>query len=384
MRTIVKNGCLLMSLFMLTGLRAHAEDGVTDTEIVLGTHSPQTGVFSHYGVTVRVMKAYFDSINEKGGINGRKIKFLIEDSAFNAQQALQVTKKLVEKDKVFAIVTAGGAPHLAVYQYLRSKKVPDLWIFDPSTPFTVPAFKSTFGFSPHLTDDAKMTAEYLVKKWSGKKMGIIGGDLGFMKEATEVMKKDINGKLNILPVQEVAMSATNGDSQILNLKKENPDVVWINAQGPIVPKILKFANEQGFHPQWILMYGNANSLVLNLAPKEATNGAISSYYLYNETDTDLPGIKEHLALLKARLPHEKPSALTIVGQAQAEAVVATLEKAGKNLTRENAIKAAEEFKDWKCTVCRASVSTSPTQHVLMAGLVPLVAHDGKWMPLLEK
>jgi branched-chain amino acid transport system substrate-binding protein len=114
-----------------TGAKAAKQygSGLTDTEIKLGTTSPYSGPASAYGIYGQAQSAYFQMLNEHGGVNGRKINLISLDNAYNPPKALEQTRKLVESDEVFAIAGfLGTAPNSAVKKYLNSKVVPSIFL----------------------------------------------------------------------------------------------------------------------------------------------------------------------------------------------------------------------------------------------------------------
>ena len=113
-----------------SGPAAPQVPGVTEDEIILGTHTPLTGPVAVYSVMANATKAYFDYINAtEGGVYGRKITYLLEDDGYSPPKTVDVVRKLVEQDKVFAIVGGLGTPtHLQVVDYLQDEGVPDLFI----------------------------------------------------------------------------------------------------------------------------------------------------------------------------------------------------------------------------------------------------------------
>ena len=113
--------------------------GVTDSEIKLGTTSPYSGPASAYGVYGHAQTAYFQMINEQGGINGRKINLISLDNGYNPPKALEQTRKLVEEDNVLAIAGfLGTAPNTSVQKYLNGKKVPNLFLTSGADRFNDP------------------------------------------------------------------------------------------------------------------------------------------------------------------------------------------------------------------------------------------------------
>src|ERR687895_2070763 len=101
--------CALALIVLPVGLAGSTADpGVTPTSILLGGTSPLTGPAAAYASVARGAKAYFDSVNAKGGVNKRKIQYKILDDAYNPAQSIQVTRQLVEQDKVFAVFNSLG------------------------------------------------------------------------------------------------------------------------------------------------------------------------------------------------------------------------------------------------------------------------------------
>src|SRR5690606_16536568 len=118
-------------LLLVTPAHVLAADapGVTDTEIRIGQTLPLSGPAAGFSVGMRAAKAYFDKVNEEGGINGRKINLLQLDDAFSPPKTVEQTRKLVEQEQVAFIMFSGGtAPSLVVRKYLNSKKVPQLFV----------------------------------------------------------------------------------------------------------------------------------------------------------------------------------------------------------------------------------------------------------------
>ena len=159
--------------------------GVTDTEILLGTHMPLSlSPAASWGVVADGMKAYFDYINSQGGIYGRKIKLLVGDDHYSAPDAVEVVRGLVERDGVFAIVGGlGDSSHLAVMDYLAEKGVPDLFVGGGMPQFTDPIVKTRFGMVTDYDTEGKINTDYMKEHFAGKTVGIIyenneGGTVG--------------------------------------------------------------------------------------------------------------------------------------------------------------------------------------------------------------
>ena len=151
------------------------DPGASDTEIKLGQTVPHSGPGSLYGVLGRVGEAYFQMLNEKGGINGRKVKFLTMDDAYSAPKCVEATRRLVEQEEVLALYgSLGTAPQTAVHKYLNSKGVPQLLLNTGASKWNDPKnFKWTMAGLPLYPTEARILAKHVVGVKPNAKVGIL-------------------------------------------------------------------------------------------------------------------------------------------------------------------------------------------------------------------
>ena len=142
------------------------DTGATDTEIKIGHIVPYSGPASAYGIIGKTEEAYFKMINENGGINGRKIKFISYDDAYSPPKAVEQVRKLVESDEVLVVFNALGTPsNTAIQKYLNSKKVPQLFVATGATKWNDPThFPWTIGWQPSYQSEARIYAKFLMKE----------------------------------------------------------------------------------------------------------------------------------------------------------------------------------------------------------------------------
>lgn len=157
--------------------------GVTDDTIKIGSTQPLTGPAAPgYAPISKAMKAYYSYVNDNGGVNGRKIALTVEDDAYNPAQTLEKTRKLVQQDKVFAMVgSLGTAPHSTVLDFLNENKVPDLMVSSGSMSWNQPEkYPWTFGWQVDYWREGKIMANYVKENFAGKKYCTFGqsDDLG--------------------------------------------------------------------------------------------------------------------------------------------------------------------------------------------------------------
>ena len=153
----------------------HYDPGASDTEIKIGNIMTYTGWARQYGAIGRAEAAYFQMINDRGGINGRKINFVTLDSASDSSAALPLAKKLVEEDRVLLVFGAlGTETNFAIRPYLNDQKVPQLFIDTSSSAFNDPAhFPWTMSFDASFRSEGAAYAKYLVQTKPGSKIAIL-------------------------------------------------------------------------------------------------------------------------------------------------------------------------------------------------------------------
>ena len=156
---------------------AASDPGVSDSEIVLGMQLPQTGAASPgYNKVDDAARAYFDYVNSKGGVNGRKIKLVVKDDTYKAGLTISTASKLINEDKIFAFFgSIGTQTHVSIIKDINRRKIPDLFVNSGYSGFyTDPKkYPTTFGGLGTYTVEAKILGKYLKEKYADKKIGIL-------------------------------------------------------------------------------------------------------------------------------------------------------------------------------------------------------------------
>jgi len=340
--------------------------GVTDTEILLGTHMPlSNSPAASWGVVADGMKAYFEYVNSQGGVYGRKIKLLVGDDHYAAPDAVEVVRGLVERDGVFAIVGGlGDSTHLAVMDYLAEKGVPDLFVAGGMPSFTDPIVKTRFGMVTDYDTEGKINTDYMKEHFAGKTLGIIyenneGGQLGLQRTEEGLAGSDIK------IVSKQAYDFVNFDltAQVQRLKADNPDFVYVIGNPGSLSSALKVAREVlDWDVPFITSAVSAVEMTIQLAGAGNAEGLVSATTGRMISETDDPGVQRHIELMKQFAPGVEPASLTEYGMTTAELVVQALKNAGPNLTRESVVDGAEQIRGYCCIACLAPVSLSPTDH----------------------
>lgn len=334
--------------------------GVTDDTIKIGTIGPTSGPIAMVGIPMlHGMEAYFNMINEQGGINGRKIELVAKDDEFKADLALQKAEELVEKDKVFAIVGQLGTPGcLGTLDYFQEIGIPCIYQGTGVSAFAQ-AKGNYFPVQPNYTFEGSLIAKYAVSDLNAKSVVLIYGNDDSGKEGMVGIKEYLKekGKEDLLK-EEIAFNLEDVDfsAHIQKAKAQNPDVVIVLGYQKAVPGILLEAKKQGLESQFMTSYINADVTMLDLA-KEAANGVLVTAWVPDITDSNNESAKQYIETFLKYYPDETPNAFGVAGWVAAETFVEGLKRAENNLSWEGFIQAMETFDGWSDGIAKGITYT---------------------------
>jgi len=358
--------------------------GVTDTEILLGSHfALSQSPAAAYAVIMDGMRAYFDYVNSKGGVYGRKIKLLVGDDHYNPADTVEVVRKLVEQDGIFAMIGClGESTHTTIWRYLEEQGIPDLFQSSGIIKWTDPVAKTRFGGNPDYHTEGKMLGQYIAQHYNGKKLGLLVQNDEFGVDGEAGIRMGLEGS----DVQIVARETYEGmgsdvTAQTQRLKNANPDVVAAYAIPLQAAGMVKVAREVlNWDVPFVITGVNSSEVFAQLAGPENAEGMVSVVFGKQVYQTDDPGVQLHLQIMKDFGQGVPPANYTLYGQAMAEIMVKGLENAGPDLTREALVDGLESIRDWCCTACMVPVNMSPTDHRPMEMEFYIRMENGKWIP----
>ena len=333
------------ALALVAALGVHAEPGVGKDTIKLGSYLPlQSGLAAGATQMKEGTEAYFKYINDQGGVNGRKIEWIVENDSYNPQQTVAVVKKLVDRDDVFAIVsTLGTVTNLAVLPFLAQRGVPVINPAGGHINLNKPKDKNVFGILPLSSEIGESMADYALTKLGAKKIAIFFQNDQFGKDqrdgAVEYLKKK-----NMAPAAEASYVPADVDvsAQVIALRQAQPDAVLL----AVIPKhgslFVKEAQKLGWKPKIVGHNTMADPVVTDLA-----GDALEGIYVNLMTAVDsmnTPQVKQANEILAKYSPKTKPGYYPYLGMAGAVIFVDGAKRAGKDLTRAKLIKALEDMK----------------------------------------
>src|SRR5882762_1715666 len=362
----------LLAVVLLAGPTAAQkkyDPGASDTEIKLGQTMPYSGPLSGFITLAKAEIAYFQMINNQGGVNGRKITMISLDDGSSPPKTVEQTRKLVEEDQVLAISgSLGTATNAAVQKYLNTRKVPQLFLASGASRWNDPKnFPYTMTLTPIYTAEASIYAAYVLKEVKDPKVAVLYQNDDFGKG----FRDRLGDKAASIMVREVSYEVTDAtvDSQMIDLASTKANV-FLNITTPkFAVQAIRKAHELGWKPvQFIDNPAASIGVVMRPAGIEASKGIISAAFVKDPTDPqyrDDPEFQTWVAWMKKYYPAgslEDPQ--NVVGYVQAQAMVQVLKQCGDDLTRENVMRQAANLKDFHPAMLLKGINmnTSPTDY----------------------
>jgi branched-chain amino acid transport system substrate-binding protein len=329
--------------------------GVTGKSITIGGTFPLTGPAAAYAPIPLGMKAYFSYINArrgedgKRGVMGRQIIWKYYDDAYNPANTVQLTRRLVEEDKVFATVGQLGTEHnLAVRSYLNQAKVPQALVSTGASYWGTQykEFPWTIGWQPDYIAEGRIYGLHIKANFNGKKIAVLYQNDDYGKDYLYGLRIALGknyAEANVVAQEAYEVTATSVASQMTRIKASGATIFVILATPTSTIRAYATGKALGFNPEQIYLNSvSATAAFLNIAVGAAgapyVNGSLSVAYLKDPSsptwDND-PAMKLYRQIMAKYAPSANASnGLYFYGVAKAEAFVQALYKAGKNPTRE--------------------------------------------------
>ncbi|WP_426442581.1 ABC transporter substrate-binding protein [Bradyrhizobium genosp. P] len=370
--------------------RSANDEGITDTEIKLGSTATYSGPVSAIASYGEAQVAYFKMINDRGGINGRKINFISLDNAFSPPKTIEQTRRLVESDGVFAVAGALGTPtNAAVQKYLNSKKVPNLFFTSGSERFNDPTnYPWIVPLYPSYVAQGAIYARFLLATKPDAKIGVLyeNDDLG--RDYQRGLKQGLGDKASTMIVAEKSHETTDPtiDSAVISIQAAGADAFLQFTNQRYAAQGIRKVATSNWKPLQIIC-SNAASIGQTLIPAGVENckGILSARWEKAPSDPAFandPGVQEFKRFVSRYMPRYSLDDLNAVpGYNCACAIAEVLKRCGDELTRENLLKHATSLRDLALPMLLngIKVSNSPTDYAAFHAM-ELIQFDGeKWV-----
>jgi len=365
----------LSAAAMLSGSRVafaqkKYDDGATDKEIRIGHTNPYSGPASSYGVIGKCEEAYWKSVNDRGGINGRMVKFITLDDGYNPSKTVEVVRQLVEQDKVLCTFNTLGTPtNTAIHKYMNQKKVPMLFVATGASKWGKPKESPwTMGYQPDYHTEAVIYAKHILANVKDAKIGVLMQNDDYGKDYWEGFKEGLGKEVDRV-VKHVTYEVTDPtvDSQTIQLKDSGANVFFNISIPKFAAQSMRKAAEIGWRPaQYLNNVAGQVTTTMKPAGFENVQGVITAAWLKDPTDHQWDNDAEMKAWREWMGKYMAGANLGDVNFVYAYSVSflmeQTLKKCGDDLTRANLMKQAANHQKLRVPglLPGITVTTSPT------------------------
>ena len=384
---------LLVSLFALascggdstleTSAVSEATQGVSDSEIILGSHTDLSGPVAIWGVgSINGARMRFEEANEAGGVNGRQIKFVVEDTQYQIPRAIQAANKLINRDKVFAMVLALGTPtNNAVLTQQLKAGIPNMFPLTGARSMVEPYHDLKFAQRGIYYDEIRAGVKYFLEEMGKEKPCVIYQDTDYGQEILEGAEDQLKemGKA-LVGVSAHKPTESEFTASIIRLRNAQCDVVFMGTIHRDTILILEAARKMKFD---VVFVGNNAAYGQVIAEQESGSGEgyhafVHMAKLYKEDGlSDI--VKRWWDRYEARFNVE-PGIPAMEGYRAADLVVTALENAGPDLDKAGFLAATEAIDNYQ-DIFGYQIQFGPGDHKGVSESLLSVVEDGKWKTL---
>jgi branched-chain amino acid transport system substrate-binding protein len=343
-----------LALAAAAGARPLTDPGVTPTSVLLGGTVPLTGEAAAFGAVGPGAKAYFDYVNARGGVNGRKIEYRYYDDAYNPAQTVQLTRRLVEQDRVFAVFgSVGTANNLAIRDYLNAQNVPQLFVADGSQQIgrSFARYPWTLGFLMSYRGEGDVYGRNIVRTRPRAKLAVLYENTDLGRDMLTGLTRAVAGKgPRVVAREPYEPTASDVSSQIARLKASRADTLLLFATPKFFIQAVVATRKLAWKPQLYIASVSIEPGIMAIARLNApalTRGALSVAFVKNPNDPVWAkdrAVALYRAIMRRYDPGGKPSDVyNWYGMTVAWTMAETLRRAGRNLTRASMLRAAQHL-----------------------------------------
>ncbi len=364
---------------------AEAVHGVTDTEILIGTVTDLSGVTAIQGVNnANAIRLLFDEANAKGGINGRKIRYIVEDSQYQVPRAVQAMNKLLNNDKVFMTLQDGGTPmNNATWPMAIEKDTPKLLPLTAARSMYEPYHRLKFSQTSSYVDQMRAGVKYFVEQRGKKAICVMYQDTDFGKDVLAGVTMQVDAE-NIKIAATTAHKPTDTDftAAVAKLREAKCDLLTLGTIVRDTTLIIATVKKIGWD---VDMLGQAASY--DTAVATAPGGTGEGFYsmtptLYVYPDDPRPDVRDLMARYRAKYGID----MNYIGQtgvSVAQIALEALQRAGRDLTVDSLVTAMESLHEFT-DIYGNTYSFGPNQHHGSTRAFLAVVKDGRWAPVADK
>jgi len=372
---------------------APAQDpGVTRTSVLLGGTVPLTGEAAAAGATAMGARAYFQYVNSRGGVRGRRITYRFENDEYDPGKTVQATRKLVQQDRVFAIFNSLGTAHnIAIRPFLNASRVPHLFVASGATTWAREArrYPWTIGLIPTYNGEAKIYTRHILRTRRNARIAILYQDDEYGRDLVAAFERGMGARRRqIVARQSYDPTDTDVQSEIARLRSSGANTLMVFAFGKFAIQAFVFVKRLGWRPQiYLNAVAAATSVLLIASGNGQTQGALSIAFFKDPADPRWRRDRGYLLFRRIMRRYLANSNLNdgyfMAGMAAAYTMTETLRRAGRNLTRSGVMRAARRLniRNNPFVLPGIPIKTGPRDHYPMEYAQLQRWRNGRWRPV---
>ena len=377
----------LLATILLTQVATFsiAQQGVSRSEILIGTIQDLSGPLAAYGKQARNgMQLRIDEANEQGGVLGRKLKLVTEDSAYDPKRAVLAAQKLVSQDKIFIMAGHVGTAHNnAAMPVQIEKNIINFLPISPSSSMFEPFHRLKYSFAVTYEQQVLSGLPKMVKEKNAKRVCTLYQDDEFGLEVLKGAETALKGLgMELIEKTSYKRGATDFSSQVARMKATNCDLVLLATIVRETIGTIAEARKTGFNPTFFSVNTAYTELIHKLGGP-AMNGLYSTMTVQHPyLDEASPQIRFWANKYKTRF-NEDPGTLSVYGYQIIDLFIQAAAKAGPNLTTDSMVKAIDATKVPSDMFGAAEISFSPTKHLGTSLSRISQIQDGRWRVVVD-
>jgi branched-chain amino acid transport system substrate-binding protein len=377
----------LGGIAMMAALPSSAQQqGVSADTITIGAHGPITGPAAYIGLAGRDgMLLAAKEINAAGGINGRKIAVVFEDDGHSPTRALAAVKKMVEQDKVLAVMSVGGSnATVGAVDYMKEKGLVFYVSIASAPQVTWPFARNTFrGGTTESARYGELYAEFLASR--SKRIAIMSGREEYPRNEGDATVDKLKNWFQLAPVSRVEFNIGDKDftAQLVTVQKANPDVIAFFGNPAEASIAMRQAKELGLK-QPFFVGSNMVDPALVTAAKASAEGVTGFSLIPFLPGSKAPDMVKWEAAWRREYPSApagRPNNFDLLAYGDMYVLAEGLRRAGANLTTDGLIKALEGIQNYRVSPVATPRTFATRHHIGNLSLVPMVVKDGQWEPI---
>jgi branched-chain amino acid transport system substrate-binding protein len=386
-RTALATGLASAVASRFSTARAADTPGVSATEIKIGNTMPYSGPASSYSVIGRTESAFFNMVNDQGGVAGRKVNFISLDDGYSPPKTVEDVRQLVEQDEVdFCFQNLGTPCNSAIAAYMNQHKVPQLFVGSGASKWSdFKKYPWTMGWQPNYRTEAQIYTKHLLENVKDTKLGILYQNDDFGKDYPTGVRDILGDKWDAVVVKNVSYETTDAtiDSQISELQGAGANVILVAGIPKFAAQSIRKVSDLGWKPTFYMTNVSTSvGTVIQPAGPEKAIGMLSTQYLKDPTDptwTNDQGMKDWRAFMAKYNPSgDVTDAATVFAYGISLTMLQVLKQCGNDFSRENVMKQAENLHDVDnpTLLPGIKISTTPNDHRPIKAM-QMVKWDGK-------